>query len=902
MKFTKKLLATFLVAIMLVTAVVSAGVATTMKAEAALNGVGTNTEFQLTKSTYTFGCDISRYNVTDAMDYSRVDFAKMKASGCDFVILRIGVTLSSSYSDSLDGAFLEYYKRARAAGMPLGVYFYSRATTYAQAKQDAEWVINVIEKNNMYFEYPIYYDVEAEEQMGGTNPSGKTFSAMSNSALEKMTLGFMETMEAAGYYPALYCMKSAVSKFSSSFKSKYDIWGAHVKNGEGTPQSQLKYEDPYEYDYSTDWGMWQYSWFGHKKYSGYKYDSTYQQLDVNICYKDYPALMAKYGYNNCGKAVGGNLAQGATVTTYEVVDNARANVNVTTRGYTAKLTDGKYSEVGPFDEGGATANWFGFFTNAQATDQNCSSGLGHIMINMGSEKTVGCVKAFVSGTSGTAPKNIDVYAGVSEYALSKVGTMTLPTSGYGFATLNISTPIKAQYVRLDVTVDEYWALLNEVMVFAEAEDNGTDAPPVVGPAETEEWAHDALGATVVDTYNTVPLGSVTPSSAGCVFGNKLTDGKVTTAVTPANGTWYAIQRFWNCDNEESGVGELTLDLGTTYSIEAVKLHLANTMMPGPTAGTITAPAPAEIKVTLLDENKGVVTSGTITPMPEEEIVYWSDAFKANGAFARYVVINITVGGNVETAFYALLDEIAVFGAEADANNIAYNQTVTSAPAATRDYTASLTDGKAANVFAPGTNNAEWFGIFTNSGAADQNCPTGTAEIVIDLGARYDLTEVKVHIGTAGGVVAPTSVVAYVAEEQNGTYAMIGTLSGTAEEDGTYWISVNATGKTGRYLKIAVTVDTETQDSYWAMLNEIKAYGTENTSPVVTRLRGDVNGDDVIDMKDYSLLKRHCFGTTNLDAESILACDVDNNGTIDMKDYNTLKRFCFGTGTIAEEYI
>ncbi len=910
MKFTKKLLATLLVAVMLVSAVVSAGITTGLEAKA-LNGVGTNTEFQLTKSTYTFGCDISRYNVTDAMDYSRVDFAKMKASGCDFVILRIGVTLSSGHKDSLDGAFLEYYKRARAADMPLGVYFYSRSRTYAEAKQDAQWVINVIESNNMYFEYPIYYDVEAEEQMGGTNPSGVYYSALSNSALETMTLGFMETMEAAGYYPALYCMKSAVSKFSSSFKAKYDIWGAHVKNGEGTPQSQLKYEDPYEYDYSTDWGMWQYSWFGHKKFNGYKYDSTYQQLDVNICYKDYPALMAKYGYNNCSAAAGGNLAQGATVTTFWV-DGGRQDINVTTRGYTANLTDGKYSQVGPWDEGGSAANWFGFFKNADAKDdpntttfegQNCGNGLGHIMINLGSAKTVGCVKAYVSGTAGTAPKNIDVYAGTSEYALEKVGTMNLPVDAYGFAVLNLTNTVSAQYVRLDVTVDEYWALLNEVQIFAESqEESGTVTPPTPGPTPVvEDWPHDGLNATVVDTYNEIPLGSETPSAAGCVFGNKLTDGKITTAVSPADGSWYAIQRYWNCDNEESGVGELTLDLGATYAIEAVKLHLGNTQMAGPTAGIITAPAPAEIKVTLLDDKKATVASGTITPKADEEIVYWSDAYVANGAKARYVVINITVGGDVETAFYALLDEIAVFGAEVDNSNIAFDQTVVSAPEATRGYIASLTDGVAHGAY-PTNSPADWFGIFTNSGTTEQNCPSGVADIVIDLGTKYDLTKVMVHIGVSNGFGAyePISVVASVANAEDGTYTEIGTLSGTPEEDGGYWISVDATGAKGRYLKITVTVDTESEYGFWAMLNEVKAYGTENTAP--DRLRGDVNNDGVVDKKDYAALKRYCFDTVVLDSESLLAADVNNDGVVDKKDYAALKRYCFETWVIETPYI
>ncbi len=898
MKFTKKLLAMLLVAVMLVSAVVSTGIITGMEADA-LNAVGTNTEFQLSKANHTFGCDISSYNVLgETLAYSRVDFAKMKADGCDFVILRIGQTKSADHKQYIDMAFLEYYKRARAAGMPLGVYFYSRARTAAEAKKEANWVINIIESNNMYFEYPIYFDVESQEQFGGTNPSGKYYNALSSSALETMTASFMETMEAAGYYPALYCMKSAFEKYSSSFKAKYDLWGAHVKNGEGTAESDLKYEDPYEYDYSTSWGMWQYSWYGHKKFNGYTYDSKYKQLDVNICYKDYPSLMAKYGYNNCKTSggsteQGGNIAQGATVTTFEVVNSARANINVTTRGYTAKLTDGQYSQVGPFDEGGSTANWFGFFTNAEASDQNCTSGLGHVMVNLGSAKTIGCVKAYVSGTEGTAPGAIKVFAGNSEYSLTEIGTMTLPTSGYGWAVLNIPATVSAQYVRLDVTVDGYWALLNEVQMFAEP-DSSVVTPPAPGPV-VEEVAHDALGAPVVDKYNEAPLISTV---SDCKFGTTsiLTDGKVSSGVVADDASWYTIQRYWNCESEGGTYGELTLDLGGTFAIEAVKLHLANTQMAAPKAGYfVTAPAPSEIKITLLDENKATVATGSIAPKADAEIVYWSDAYKANGAKARYVVVKISVGGTVDTALYALLDEIAVFGAVADDNNIALNQTVTTAPTGVRGYTASLTDGKAASILAPGENNAEWYALFTNADAADQNCPTGSADIIIDLGKVYDLTEVKVHIGTCDGVYAPVSVVAYASTSEDGTYTKIGALSGTVEEDGTYWVSVDATGAKGRYLKIAVEVDTESDWSYYAMLNEVKAYGTESTAS--DRLRGDVDGDGEIGKSDYLAIKRYCFETMVLEGDDFKAADVNNDTEVNKEDYLLLKRYCFDTAPI-----
>ncbi len=234
-----------------------------------------------------YGADLSFWNVNSGgtNNYSLVDFAKMKADGCQFVILRIGFEGSSSRTNTLDTAFIEYYNRARAAGMPLGVYFYSLATTYNGAAEDANWVADKIEQYGMYFEYPIYYDVEDSTYTGQVN--------LGSSAMNSLCLGWCETLEARGYFPGVYGGKSQVlDKLTADFKSKYDTWYPRVAvNGHGTQYN------PNNYDYSAQYSMWQYAWYD------YEYDGIgIDMLDVNVCYKDYPSIMTKYGYNNCAPA------------------------------------------------------------------------------------------------------------------------------------------------------------------------------------------------------------------------------------------------------------------------------------------------------------------------------------------------------------------------------------------------------------------------------------------------------------------------------------------------------------------------------------------------------------------------------------------------------------------------
>lgn len=228
-----------------------------------------------------FGCDLSFYNVDSSgysesdADYSLVDFERMKADGCDFVILRLG-------SEDADGRyydphFVTLYNMAREAGMDIGLYYYSYSLTYSEAVADAEFVIDVIEDLGMYFEYPIYLDVEEDDQI-----------ALSSSALGNMCLGWCETLEEAGYFPGLYGNYSFYDNLPASVIDTYDTWIAWVTS----PDSISDY-NPYNENLSDECGMWQYSFYG------YEYDGIgLDMLDVNVAYKDYPAIMKQYGFNN----------------------------------------------------------------------------------------------------------------------------------------------------------------------------------------------------------------------------------------------------------------------------------------------------------------------------------------------------------------------------------------------------------------------------------------------------------------------------------------------------------------------------------------------------------------------------------------------------------------------------
>lgn len=247
------------------------------------------------------GIDLSYWNVgQNALDYSRVNFAELKADGVKFVILRLGYETSTTSGIKIDPSFNEFYKRARAAGLDLGVYLYSYALTYNAAKNDAQEVINYIENNGMYFEYPIYLDMETTAQ-----------TSASASTMESICLGWCELLESKGYYPAIYSAYWVFNSLSSSFKSRYDFWVPAYK-------SNNYYDAQYTYTsqpsvlggkpYAKGYCMWQYSCCNY--YNGnYVYKGVYTgtgarntSLDLNVCYKDYPTIIKNNGYNNCAPA------------------------------------------------------------------------------------------------------------------------------------------------------------------------------------------------------------------------------------------------------------------------------------------------------------------------------------------------------------------------------------------------------------------------------------------------------------------------------------------------------------------------------------------------------------------------------------------------------------------------
>ena len=193
---------------------------------------------------------------------NKIDWDAAKASGLvDFAILRAGY---GKEANQVDTQFNRNYAACKRLGIPVGVYWYSYATTAAEAEQEAKVCLQTIQGKQ--FEYPVAFDIEEARSM----PQADALCTAFCSALEKQ-----------GYYAAIYTFKSALeNNIRAAIKSRYDIFLSHI----GVQQT----------DYAGPYGLWQYSWTG--RIPGISGD-----VDLDYAYKDYPAIIKAAGLNGFTK-------------------------------------------------------------------------------------------------------------------------------------------------------------------------------------------------------------------------------------------------------------------------------------------------------------------------------------------------------------------------------------------------------------------------------------------------------------------------------------------------------------------------------------------------------------------------------------------------------------------------
>jgi GH25 family lysozyme M1 (1,4-beta-N-acetylmuramidase) len=190
----------------------------------------------------TWGIDVSKYQGT-------IDWNKVKNSGIDYVIIRVGFRGYGTGALCSDTMFDTYIKGAVDAGLDIGVYFFSQAITTTEAKEEADFVASKIK--NYKLSYPVYIDME--------DVSGGRFDKANLTKAQKTSIAdtFCNEMESLGYASGVYANKYWLTSVldSSSLEKNHHIWLANYTTNT---------------TYSGEYQTWQYTSTGTVKgISGY---------------------------------------------------------------------------------------------------------------------------------------------------------------------------------------------------------------------------------------------------------------------------------------------------------------------------------------------------------------------------------------------------------------------------------------------------------------------------------------------------------------------------------------------------------------------------------------------------------------------------------------------------------
>lgn len=198
---------------------------------------------------------IRAYGIDVSSHQGHIHWNRVADTNVDFAMIRI-VTKSGEK----DTTFEANYNGARNAGIKVGVYKYSYASSRREARKEAETVLDAL--NGRSLNYPIVLDVEDSSILNKTD---------SNSRRSEIILAFKEKVEAQGYKFALYANLTWLNRYLDMDMLKdVDIWVARYRplnSGHG-------------YTGKGNVVMWQYSSTG--SVSGIS-----GNVDLNVSYKKY---------------------------------------------------------------------------------------------------------------------------------------------------------------------------------------------------------------------------------------------------------------------------------------------------------------------------------------------------------------------------------------------------------------------------------------------------------------------------------------------------------------------------------------------------------------------------------------------------------------------------------------
>ena len=155
------------------------------------------------------GIDVSYYQ-------GHIDWEQVKASGIEFVFVRLGYRSSADGTLKQDQYAYQNLRGAAEVGLKVGAYFFSQALTPSEAVEEANFALSMLDDQAL--QMPLVFDWE--------EVSSRT-AGMTRQNLTDCVKAFCDTVEDAGYEPMVYYNRDVADRLLDLDNlTQYPVWFA----------------------------------------------------------------------------------------------------------------------------------------------------------------------------------------------------------------------------------------------------------------------------------------------------------------------------------------------------------------------------------------------------------------------------------------------------------------------------------------------------------------------------------------------------------------------------------------------------------------------------------------------------------------------------------------------------
>lgn len=207
---------------------------------------------------YEDGQKVSRKGIDVSSFQGVIDWESVAQDGVEFAIIRMGIRGYGTGKLVVDEQFEANIEGALAAGLDVGVYFFSAAVSEEEAIEEADFLIEAMAPYGI--QCTVVLDIE------DVNSDSARTNGLTKEQWTDHAIAFCERVKAAGYTPMIYGnLQSFMLMLDLTRLEEYDKWfAAYI---------------PYFY-YPYDFEVWQYSDSG--TVSGIS-----ESVDLNISFYDW---------------------------------------------------------------------------------------------------------------------------------------------------------------------------------------------------------------------------------------------------------------------------------------------------------------------------------------------------------------------------------------------------------------------------------------------------------------------------------------------------------------------------------------------------------------------------------------------------------------------------------------